>query len=131
MRRRAAPLKRSAQLARKTRVNPRRATPRRSSRVVDPAYLDEVRNLPCCSCLAPAPSQAHHAATWKRGLGQKCSDDLAVPLCTACHQGLHDKTGRFAGYTREQTRLWAERAIERTQADVAARRAAAAGGVAW
>jgi hypothetical protein len=100
--------------------------------VVDEAYLAAVRALPCCGCGAAAPSDPHHAATWLRGLGQKCDDDKAIPLCRACHDEFHDGRGRFAGWTKEDRRDWCSRAIARTQAAVARRAPAAEeGGVPW
>lgn len=122
---RSAPLRRGAPLARKTRLKPRRSTPRRSSRVHDEPYLAAVRALPCISCSAPPPNDPHHAATWKRGLGQRCDDTDAVPLCRLCHDQLHDLRGRFAGFTKEQRIEWSQLAIEQTLTAVARKALAA------
>lgn len=54
-----------------------------------PTYLAWVRQQPCCNCDAPGPSDPHHEG--KRGVSQKCSDLLAVPLCRRCHQTYTDK----------------------------------------
>lgn len=60
-----------------------KAKPTRSKR-----YLDHVRAHACARCHAPPRSEAHHYGP--RGLGQKCSDMLTVPLCRSCHQWVED-----------------------------------------
>lgn len=52
----------------------------------DPEYLALVRQLPCCVCGAPGPSEAHHLkCTGERGAGKKSSDRWCVPLCHEHH----------------------------------------------
>lgn len=87
-------------------------------------YLAWVRTWPCCSCSAPAPSEAHHAG--KRGVGQKADDYGAVPLCSGCHRAITD-TGALPGRRREETeRLILERQVELLISWVAAEAQAAA-----
>lgn len=53
------------------------------------AYLEWIRNKPCCNCDAPPRSDPHHEG--EKGAGQKCSDFLAVPLCRKCHDTYTNK----------------------------------------
>lgn len=57
----------------------------------DPAYLDAVRQLPCCIC-GRVPVEAHHVFCG-RFSRQKTPDRQAIPLCDAHHQGKWDTTG--------------------------------------
>lgn len=50
-------------------------------------YLDWVRDKDCAFCFAPGPSDPHHYGP--RGIGQKASDYLVVPLCRKCHDCFH------------------------------------------
>lgn len=80
------------------------AKPKRDAR-----WLSFIRSLPCCMCLAPPPSEAHHSLAHKPGLGMKASDHHTLPLCggpQGCHAGLHTYQGRFKGWTREQRKAW-------------------------
>lgn len=52
-------------------------------------YLAYVRRKPCCACLKPAPSHAHHFGP--HGTATKPSDYRAVPLCDVCHYEWHAK----------------------------------------
>jgi hypothetical protein len=120
-----SPLRRTASLSRRARLKPRRATPRRSSRVVDPQFLAVVRTLPCCAPWLPrctSPAEAHHAGY--RGIGQKSSDTEAIPLCRTHHSDWHDCRGVFAGWSKESRAEWAAAAIARTRAAVALMRSA-------
>lgn len=47
------------------------------------AYIDRIRAQPCWHCGQPPRSEPHHEG--RRGVAQKCSDFLAVPLCNKCH----------------------------------------------
>lgn len=77
-------------------------------------YMMLVKQLPCCACGAPAPSDAHHCkdkppykyndgmGPYVRlpGAGMKSSDMDVIPLCaTGCHQfgpnSFHDGTDNF------------------------------------
>lgn len=51
------------------------------------AYLARVRQMECCMCHAPPPSDPHHYGP--RGVGQKTDDVRVVPLCRGCHEALH------------------------------------------
>ena len=66
------------------RAQPKPPAPRRSK-----AYLAFVRKLDCCNCGTPGPSDPHHEG--KRGVGQKTSDMLVVPLCRRCHSAITDE----------------------------------------
>lgn len=63
----------------------------------DPAYMAEVKQLPCCVCGAPPPSDAHHCQHWPDdienhpytrlpGAAMKSGDRDTIPLCKADHQ---------------------------------------------
>jgi hypothetical protein len=108
----------------------RKALPRRVTRPgpgSDPAYLAEVRKLPCCAprgiLLRQAmhdcdgPIHAHHA-------GPKTNDRTAVALCWKHHQAWHDANGVFKGWRKPERREWADAAIDDTRRLVASRRAA-------
>lgn len=60
-------------------------------------YLNFVRSLPCAACMAPAPSEAHHAIDvgLHPGMGRKASDLHAMPLCRVCHAKLHAGDARL------------------------------------
>ncbi len=58
-----------------------------------PAFLAFLRTKPCCSCYAPAPSEAAHIRMGspehgKRstGMQEKPHDRWALPLCAKCHR---------------------------------------------
>ena len=65
-------------------AQPKPPAPRRSK-----AYLAFVRKLDCCNCGTPGPSDPHHEG--KRGVGQKTSDMLVIPLCRRCHSTITDE----------------------------------------
>lgn len=72
-------------------------------RIVDEAYLDFVRSLPCCvhrgSC--GEERDAHHLVT--RGAGG--SDYTAVPLCRLMHSEYH-QVGALAFEAAHGVNLW-------------------------
>lgn len=105
------PLNRSCVPVKRKRPGP----PRRSSRMLDPAYLEWLRTMPCWGCWPDAyaslagerrsvtriprtigrqteRSEAAHIglSTDRRGASQKYSDDTAIPLCAVCHTGASD-----------------------------------------
>ena len=49
-------------------------------------YLGYIRTLPCCVC-GRSRVEAHHADTG--GVGIKCNDTRAIPLCRICHTECH------------------------------------------
>jgi hypothetical protein len=49
----------------------------------DPKYLEWIRQQPCMICKT-RPVEAAHVG--QRGLGQKCADVEAVPLCAEHHR---------------------------------------------
>lgn len=66
--------------------------------------LAQIRQLPCCQCLAPPPSQACHAnwGEFGKGMGIKADDSYTIPLCDRCHKELDTYQGR----SREQAKAW-------------------------
>lgn len=48
-------------------------------------YMGKVKQLPCCVCGAPAPSDAHHCYHGRYG-SRRSSDFDVIPLCKAHHQ---------------------------------------------
>ena len=108
-----SPLKRKTPIRRtRMKVAARKSTD-------DPAYLDRVRRLPCCARFLPGhscagPVVAHHAG--RHGVGQRCPDREAIPLCSLAHTCLHDFKGSFTFFTRASMRDWENAAIATTQA---------------
>lgn len=59
-------------------------------------HLTFIRSLPCCKCGSRLNVTAHHILRTKEhlhGLGKKCPDTKAVPMCNICHTELHDVIG--------------------------------------
>lgn len=112
---------RRSPLKRKTRLSPKRATVRRSSRVRDEAYLAWVRLQPCAVGVmlrqlarntgAHAPFSSS-AACWGTtdpehrregvGMGMKASDRDSWPCCRGHHEHRHGRVGVFAGWPETQ-----------------------------
>jgi len=46
-------------------------------------YMGLVKQLPCCICNAPGPSEAHHC----RSDFMARDDFKTIPLCIPCHKG--------------------------------------------
>jgi len=98
----------------RTRINPKRATPRRkgtpaprikAGRVEDPAHLARVRSLPCIACelnnlAQTTPTEAHHIRDGV-GMGQKAGDHEAIPLCS-----FHHRTGFSSFHLAPATFKW-------------------------
>lgn len=72
----------------------------------NPAYLADVRSLPCCACGIHGRTEAHHCkdrppfdeiGLYKRlpGMGQKSADEDAIPLCDGCHRMFHERRSEF------------------------------------
>lgn len=71
-------------------------------------HLAMVAALPCCSCLRPGPSHAHHFGP-RGGLNVKCSDYETAPLCAECHSAIHT-TGTLPNMERGDALLTLHRA---------------------
>lgn len=113
---RRSPLKRSAPLARGTRLRARRPEPRRSERQRDVAWMLRVKLLPCAArelggC--EGVIEADHAG--RRPLGRKCNDDECIPLCTLHHRQRTDFSGPFKAWTKQEMREWLELHVALTQ----------------
>lgn len=52
--------------------------------MLDDGYLRWLRKLPCAVCGTSRYIEAAHVG--ERGLGQRCSDRQAIPLCEAHHR---------------------------------------------
>lgn len=99
----------------------KRRLPRRLKRTgADPAFLSDVRRLPCRmhSVLCYGRIHAHHAGE-RPGIAMKAPDNTAIPLCETHHREWHAATGMFFGWTKLLRRYWADEAIEWTRAAVA------------
>lgn len=70
----------------------------------DPKRLSAIRQLPCCQCGHPAPSQACHSNFSEHGKGRgiKADDRYTIPLCYSCHYEFDTYQGR----AREQAKKW-------------------------
>lgn len=65
-------------------------------RVNAPLHLRRIRQLSCCMCLSPGPSDPHHLKrSMDRGMGMKAGDNWTVPLCRTCHERI-EREGRKA-----------------------------------
>jgi hypothetical protein len=130
-------------VTRRTRLKSKRATPRRSSRVRDEAWLAEVRRLPCCAPFAyplamvdpwtPCRGRVEADHAGARPLGRKASDDTAIPLCQRHHRERTDYSGHFKGWDAARMREWCDWKIAETQTTVTAHLAGIGGapGVPW
>jgi hypothetical protein len=62
----------------------------------DPKHLARVRDLKCCECHTPPPSEPHHIREcYPRTMGVRVGDDKVIPLCRACHAELHANSRTF------------------------------------
>lgn len=123
-------------LRRKTRLSPKRAAVRRSSRVLDEAYLAWVRLQPCSisrwidrneghvcpstrfygsSFTCSGPTDPDHKRQGV-GAGKRASDRDAWPVCRRHHGDRHALTGVFKGWTREQMREFIDARIAEANA---------------
>jgi hypothetical protein len=125
-------MKRSGPIKRRTWMRRKRATPRKSGRVRDRAYLLAVRELPCCVPTAVffrkgepshydhgGPVEADHAGA--RPLGRKCDDNETIPICRDHHRQRTDYSGWFQYFRAADMRAWCDAKIVETQARVRAR----------
>lgn len=72
--------------------------------------LTQIRQLPCCQCHAPPPSQACHAnwGEFGKGMGIKADDSYTIPLCATCHR----EFDTYVWQTRQQAKVWFIRKLE-------------------
>lgn len=101
----------------------------------DEKRLQWVRRQPCAVCGCPGPNHAHHSTNGKagagnpkalggrRGRGQRADDTEAISLCLKHHKNLHELTGFFSGYTKNELRDWQDTQVrihaERYEAELA------------
>lgn len=126
---RRTPLRSSSRLARVKHLAAKRDRPRRSSRVLDPAYLAWVRTQ-LCVCGDAFVCEGRTEPDHQRegvGAGRKASDRDSYPLCSLHHRHRHDLTGPFRGWTRERLRTWIAERIAEANARYDAARAANGG----
>ena len=115
-------------MLRRAPLRRRRATPRRSERVLDADYLARVRELPCCARTlgdmfgCRGRIEVDHAG--RKPAGRKCSDDETVPMCSLHHSERHTFIGLFGGWSRAQMRAWLDEQIAATRAHLTAAPAA-------
>lgn len=121
------PLKRGTTRLKRSRLKARRGKARRSERERDEAYLNRVRDLPCCAAsLGPyclGVIDPDHMG--QRPMGRKCSDYETAPLCRAHHRARTDFFGPFTNWTYDQMRSWLDGKIAETQAALGYRTEAA------
>lgn len=73
--------------------------------MVDKAYISWLHTQPCCVCGRLSGIEAAHVG--RRGLGQKCSDLEAIPLCSE-----HHRTGPAAHHVLGKW-FWSFHSIDR------------------
>ena len=104
---------RPGELLKQLLVAPR---PRKAETDNDPAYLAQVRDLPCLYCgVEPCGEAAHlrlaSAAHGKSsGMGKKPADRWALPLCGEDH-----RIARHAQHNRSEAAFWAGLGIDAPQ----------------
>ena len=91
-------------------VNKRRPGKARRGPVKDEAYLEFLRGRRCVVCIAwrisqSTPTEAAHVRV--RGLGQKCDDKDALPMCER-----HHRTGPLALHKLGKA-FWTHHGIDR------------------
>jgi len=86
----------------------------------DPEYLAWLRLR---KCSAPGPphwgGDAHHPRhdeTGPVGMSLRAHDHRAISLCRACHGHIEQRTGPFAGWSRERVRCWHDEQAARSRA---------------
>ncbi len=94
-------------------VNKRRPGKARRGSVKDEAYLEWLRGRRCVVCIAwglsqSTPTEAAHVGA--RGLGQKCDDREALPMCES-----HHRTGKLAHHVLGKW-FWVNHGIDRDEA---------------
>lgn len=118
------PTKRTAWLSRDKRVNPRRATARRSDRVRDIEFLSWVHTRPCCAIglnghVCDGPIEADHVGP--RPMGRKADDRTCIALCRLAHRQRTDFSGVFRDFDQARMRRWIAEQLITTAAAWAAR----------
>lgn len=74
----------------------------KKGRVKDEKHLANVRQMPCCCCGAPSPSQPHHLRRAPgTGMGLKAGDNWVIPLCYLCHDEIHHVSGDEIGFLED------------------------------
>lgn len=115
-------MKRSGPIARSTRLRARRATSRRSERVLDPAYLAFLREDSCgvarslgtdAGCNGPTDPEHERQGV---GMGQKANDARAWSCCRKHHDERHALNGFFKGWDRAQLRAFISGQIDISRA---------------
>lgn len=119
---RRSPLKRHTPMKRGGRI--RWKPPRRLKRPgSDPAYLAAVRTLPCAARSIPVatpcrgPMDPHHAGR-RPGVGLKCDDKDAIPMCRGHHEDVEHLTGMFRHWTKPVRLAWYDEQIALTRAAI-------------
>lgn len=92
----------------------RRATPRRSDRARDLAYLAWVHTLTCAAShleghVCEGPIEADHVGP--RPLGRKSDDNLTIALCQLAHRQRTDFAGPFRSFDRAAMRGFVAQAL--------------------
>lgn len=87
---------------------PRRKTPVEKRPGKHPEYLALIRQLPCCVCGKPAPSEPHHLKCGtRRGGALKAPDNETLPLCHDHHINGVERAG-----SRNEVAWFQRRGIE-------------------
>jgi hypothetical protein len=73
----------------------------------DPAYLAEVRRLPCAICRTTVGVEAHHPAQGRYSQ-RRAPDRDAIPLCRADHDARHRHPAEWLARHGPEARLTAQ-----------------------
>lgn len=72
-------------------------------------HLNKIASMPCSLC-GDSPVEVHHLREGK-GMAQRSSHFLTIPLCVSCHRGdkgLHGDRTMFHIYKKDELDLLAE-----------------------
>lgn len=67
-----------------------------TGRIESGKYLAWIRNQPCDTCGAPAPSDPSHLDNAFKGTGTKAPDFWAIPQCRLCHEAYERESSKIA-----------------------------------
>ena len=69
------------------------------------AYLDWVKQQPCCVCNKPG-EDPHHINMQGKGMGSKQPDWATIPLCRSCHDELHQHRWDERNVSQVELSFW-------------------------
>lgn len=86
--------------------DPKPGKKKKKKRPEDTDYKTFIRSLPCLIC-GKNGSVHHHESLEGSGMGMKCNDKEAIPLCVECHHQRHH-IGRSTFYGKHDLNYYDE-----------------------